>query len=38
VTNGVNVREAAERNLGVLAKLMTGLGYPTSVEENEPAP
>jgi GNAT superfamily N-acetyltransferase len=33
VTNGVIVREAEERDLGVLAKLMTELGYPTSVEE-----
>jgi GNAT superfamily N-acetyltransferase len=33
VTNGVNVREAAERDLGGLAELMTELGYPTSVEE-----
>jgi hypothetical protein len=33
VTNGMNVRETAESDLGRLAKLMTGLGYPTSVEE-----
>ena len=33
MTDGVIVREAEERDLEVLAKLMTELGYPTSVEE-----
>ncbi len=33
MTNGMIVREAEERDLGVLAELMTELGYPTSVEE-----
>ena len=33
MTNGVVVREAEKRDLGVLAKLMSELGYPTSFEE-----
>ena len=33
MTNGVIVREAEEKDLGVLAKLMTELGYPTSKED-----
>ena len=33
MTNGVLVREAEEKDLGVLAKLMTELGYPTSKED-----
>jgi hypothetical protein len=33
VINGVIIREAPEKDLGILANLMTELGYPTSTED-----